>query len=116
MSTNLQIFLIILLVIQFMLIVKTIKTKKLSIRYGSFWILLLIIMLFVVIFPNILFKISSMLGFEKTSNMLFLLGFFFLYYINFILTTSISKQNESIKSLAQEIAILKEKNNSERDE
>ena len=48
------------------------------------------------------------MGFEKASNMMFLIGFFFLFYISFIITTSISIQNEKIKLLIQEVSILKE--------
>ena len=40
--------------------------------------------------------------------MMFLIGFFFLFYISFIITTSISIQNEKIKLLIQEVSILKE--------
>ena len=68
-------------------------------------------MMLVVIYPNIIFKISELFGFEKASNMIFLLGFFFLFYIIFILTSSLSIQNNKIKLLIQEISILKEKLN-----
>lgn len=40
--------------------------------------------------------------------MIFLLGFFFLFYVSFIITTSISIQNEKIKTLIQEVSLLKE--------
>ena len=82
-----------------------------SIRYGSFWIFLLILMSIAVIFPNILINISNFFGFEVASNMIFLIGFFFLFYIIFILTISLSKQKDQIKTLIQEISILKEKIN-----
>ena len=108
MSVSLKIFLLLLLLILLLLIVRTIKIKKLSMRYGSFWIFLVIIMGIIVLFPEILFKLSNILGFEVTSNMMFLLGFFFLFYINFILTISISSQNNKIKLLVQELSILKE--------
>lgn len=108
MNISLKIFLIVLLLLLLFLIIKTIKSKKLSMKYGSFWIFLIIIMTIIVIFPQLLFKISSVLGFEVASNMIFLLGFFFLFYIIFILTISLSIQNNKIKTLIQEISILKE--------
>lgn len=106
---NLSVFLILLLLFQLFLIGKTIKVKKMSIRYGSLWIFLVILMILLVIFPKVIFKLSNFFGFEATSNMLFLLGFFFLFYIIFILTTSISIQNEKIKLLIQEVSLLKER-------
>ena len=108
MSNVLKIFLILLLIFQLFLIVCTVKRKKFSMKYASFWIFLLILMAVFVLFPEIVFKLSELSGFEKTSNMVFLLGFFFLFYIIFILTTNISVQNEKIKLLIQEISLLKE--------
>ena len=108
MRLALTIFLLFLLFIQLILIIHTIKKKKLSIKYGSFWILAILLMAIIVIFPSFLFNISSLFGFEVRSNMIFLLGVFFLFYIIFILTTSISIQNEKIKLLIQEVSLLKE--------
>lgn len=65
-------------------------------------------MTLIAIFPNIVFSLSKIFGFEASSNMVFLLGFFFLFYVIFILTISISIQNEKIKLLIQEISLLKE--------
>ena len=109
MNSIFKIFLIVLLIFQVILIVETVKRKKFSMKYASFWILIILLMAIVVIFPSIIFKISELFGFEKSSNMIFLLGFFFLFYIIFILTTNISIQNEKIKLLIQEISILKER-------
>lgn len=108
MNISLKIFLIILLLFQIFLIVKTIRKKRMSMKYGSLWIFLILLMLIIVLFPKIVFKLSSLFGFETSSNMIFLLGFFFLFYMIFILTTSISIMNEKIKLLIQEVSMLKE--------
>lgn len=108
MSVTLEVSLIILLIFQLFLIINRVKRKKMTMKYASFWIFLIILMSIIVIFPSIVFKLSELMGFEKTSNMIFLLGFFFLFYVSFIITTTISIQNEKIKSLIQEISILKE--------
>lgn len=108
MNISLKIFLLILLLLLLFLIVRTVKIKKLSMKYGSFWIFLILIMVIVVLFPELLFKLSNIFGFEVASNMIFLLGFFFLFYIIFILTISISIQNDKIKLLIQEVSMLKE--------
>ena len=108
MSLVLEVFLISLLLIQLFLIVRTVKLKKLSMKYCSFWVFLIILMTLVVIFHDFVFKISNLFGFEASSNMIFILGFFFLFYVIFVLTISISIQNEKIKLLIQEISILKE--------
>ena len=108
MSTTLKITLIILLLFQLFLIMNRVKRKKMTMKYASFWIFLIITMSIVALFPTIIFKLSELMGFEKASNMMFLMGFFFLFYVSFIITTSISTQNEKIKSLIQEVSMLKE--------
>lgn len=109
MSEVLKLSLLLLLLIQIALIIKSVKKKKFSIKYACFWIFLILIMSLGVLFPQVVFVFSKILGFEKASNMVFLLGFFFLFYIIFTLTANISVQNEKIKLLIQEISLLKEK-------
>ena len=109
MGITLKLFLLILLLCQLILIVRTVKLKRLSMKYASFWIILILLMSVIVVFPKIVFIMSNFFGFEKTSNMIFLLGFFFLFYVIFILNTSICNQNEKIRLLIQEISILKER-------
>ena len=107
MNLTLRIFLSVILLLQFILIIYTIKHRKMSMRYGIFWMFILILMAIAIIFPNIFIDTSTLFGFETTSNMLFLFGFFFLFYIIFILTISLSKQQALIKTLIQEVSILK---------
>lgn len=114
MSITLKLFLLSILFVQLVFIIFVVRKNKLTIKYASFWIILMILLAFVTIFPNIVFRLSEILGFEKASNMVFLLGFFFLFYIIFILLVSISIQNEKIRLLVQEISLLKE--NFENDE
>lgn len=109
MNNNLKIFMIFIILINLFLILKTLKSKKLSIRYGVFWILILSLLFLAGLFPNLFIFISDLLGFESASNMLFLLGFFLLFYLIFVLITNISLLNDKIKSLIQEVSILKER-------
>ena len=103
MSLTLRIFLIILLLIFMALIIYVINHKKISMRYASLWLLMLLILILVTIFPNLIIALSNFLGFETTSNMVFLLGFFVLAYIIFLLTIYLSDQQNKIKNLVQEL-------------
>ena len=111
MSIKLKIFLVILILLQFILVIRIVKKKRLTMKYASFWLLLSIVMTIVVIFPRPLFMISKLIGFEVTSNMIFIIGFFVLCYISFVITTTISTQNEKIKNIVQELSIYKESEN-----
>ena len=57
MNIMLKIFVILLIIFQLILIIRTAKLKKLSMKYCSLWIFLLILMTIVVTFPNIVFSI-----------------------------------------------------------
>ena len=53
MNIVLKISLLLLLVFQLFLIIRTVKKKRLTMKYASFWIFLIILMTIVVIFPEI---------------------------------------------------------------
>lgn len=110
MEIKLKIFLIILLIISIYLIIRTIKYKKLSIKYGLYWTIIFLFLLIILIFPNIIESISLFLGFKELPNMLFLISIFILFYIVFRLYISISKLQEENRILIQEISILKNQN------
>ncbi len=114
MSTSLKITLSILLILQIIFIVRTLKRKKLVVKYASMWFLIIICLFVAIIFPNILIDLAKLFGFEKASNMIFLLGYFVLFYIIFIETISISKLRKEVVSLIQEVSILKESDKFER--
>jgi len=109
MNNNLKVFIVFVVLINLFLIIKTLKSKKISIRYGVLWIILLLLLALAGLFPNLFIFISNLFGFEKASNMVFLIGFFFLFYLIFVLITTISLLNDKIKLLIQEISILKER-------
>ena len=109
MTINLKLFLMILLLVNLFLIFKRFKLKKISVKYVVFWIILIFLLILSVCFDSVFLQISKVFGFEKTSNMIFLLGFFFLFYLNFIFMTTISTLNDKIKYLIQETSLLKER-------
>lgn len=107
MANNLKIFLIILILLGIYMILKTIKKKKLSMKYGMYWTLVFGLMLILIIFPNIIEWLAKICGFKEAPNMLFLIAIFILFYIVFNIYTSISKLIENNKIMAQELSILK---------
>lgn len=71
--------------------------------------MLIVLLIISVAFSGIYFDVAKFLGFEKTSNMVFVFAFFFLFYINFVLVNTISLLNDKVKNLVQEVSILKER-------
>ena len=107
MSITLRVFLLLLILVMFFMILHTVKKYKMSIRYILIWLFLLVVLLFIVIFPNVLISITSFFGFEKTSNMVFLIGYFILFYLVFIQSVENSIMKKEITNLVQELSLLK---------
>lgn len=109
MNITLKLTIIVLLLLQLILIIRITKKRKMTLKYASFWLMLIFIMIVITIFPKFIFQISKITGFEKTSNMIFLIGFFFLFYISVTISTTISIQSEKIRLLTQEVSLLKKR-------
>jgi hypothetical protein len=99
-------FFIVLAIIFIIHIFIMIKMKNFSIKESLFWVIGTFGILIFAIFPKLLDKIALKLNIVYPPSLLFLLGIFFLLFINFRNTQKISKQNEKIIELAQRCSIL----------
>lgn len=107
MNITLKVFLITFLLIITLILINTLKRKNMSMRYVTVWIFILFLLFILAIFPNMLIIFSDFFGFEATSNMVFLIGYFLLFYLVFNQSIEISKQKKEIVKLVQELSILK---------
>ena len=93
-----------LIVIVFMLYILRLVAKKLvEMRNVISWLILCIVSLPVIWFPNLIGAISF-----------FLLSTFLLIFLIFSLTRTVSKQSVQIKKLSQTIALLRSENENEQ--
>lgn len=107
MNIKLQIILIVCSILFFLFILKMIIGSRLELKYSLTWLLSSIIFILLSIFPKILFKVSVLFNIKEPVNAIFLLVIFFLLIITFTLTVTLSKKSNTIKSLVQEVGILK---------
>lgn len=107
MNSNLQIILLIASILFFVFIVKMVLNYKLDLKYSITWIFSSVIFILITIFPNLLSYLSKLLFIREPVNALFLIVIFFLLVIAFSLTLALSKKSNNIKSLVQEMGILK---------
>ena len=83
-----------------------IRKKKVDLRYALPWIIMGCIMLVLDVFPQLLGKMATLLGFELPINMLFFLGVCLALAILFMQTVAISNLSEKVKKLTQEEALM----------
>jgi len=104
----LQIFIVAICLVFLIFIVYLIKRKRLLLKYSLLWLALVLVAALCAIFPGPVFSLAQLLGFEIASNFIFVIGFFFLLAFCLSLSVIASRQTEYIKTLTQELAILKQ--------
>lgn len=109
MTLRLQIIIGIVLLVSLMTIISAVRAKRLEFRLSLPWLLLLLVLLLMDVFPGIVDWLSRLLGIELPVNMLTFCGLAFSLVLIFILTTSLSRLNERQKKLVQEVALLKKR-------
>jgi len=105
----LQVSLIIGIVMYFILLFYFIKKESLNLKYTLLWILSGMIMLLLVIFPNIMKVIITILGIVDVTNGLFALMLFFVLIILMSITGIVSKMNERNRKLIQGCALMEKR-------
>lgn len=106
MSLRIRIILLILLAIGLAVVINMVRKRVLELKYVLVWLFSDIILIFLVIFPGLIKKITSILGIYSQMNMIFFLGFLLSLVIIFTLTVTISKETASVRRMSQTIAML----------
>lgn len=106
MSFLLQIIVIAFCIALAAYVLHLVAKERLLLKYSLLWLLLVIVLLLGSVFPEALFSLSNVMGFETPSNFVFFLGLFCLLAIVLSLSVIASKQTLKIKNLTQRIALL----------
>ena len=115
MDYRIQIFFIIVVFIFLLFIVYLLKTKKLNLKYTLLWIFATIILLFISIFPQIMYGIAKLIGIQTPINVALILAGIFVVLILISITSIVSELNKKIRSLVQEVSLLKKQVNEFKD-
>lgn len=109
MQTTLRLALVIIMILYLLFIAKAVKRKNMRINYLILWIIIGIFLILALIFPDILNKISSLIGFEIPINMIFSIAIFVVLYFIHELMTLLSKEEKKNTTLIQEVSLLKKR-------
>ncbi len=107
MNSRLQIIMILASVLFLCYIVLMLRNKKIELKYSLIWLLAGICLLITALFPDLLKLLSKLLNIIEPVNTLFLSIIFFMLMIIFTLTIALSRNANRVKTLSQEIGILK---------
>ena len=109
MSVSLKLALIIILLIYWTMIIRSVRKKNLRINYLVFWLILGIGMIIALIVPDLADNFSRLIGFELPINMIFSFAILVLMYLLYDLTKQITKEQTKNTMLIQELSILKKR-------
>lgn len=106
MTAALQILLLVLVLASEGAIILLLKKGPLTLKYALVWLLLGLVLLVMVIFPDLFISLSHFLGFEVSSNFIFLVEGIFVLVILVSLTVIVSRHTAKLTRLIQTIGIL----------
>lgn len=103
----LQIELTVMALAVLILVVRKVNRRQISVNHSLIWLAASIGLLIAAVFPKIVWYLCQLTGIETPSNLIYLLGLLFLFYVSFSQSRTISRQAEQIKTLTQIISIEK---------
>lgn len=109
MTTNLRIFLIVGAVLLLVMVTRNIKKSQFDTQDTFFWLGLSVLLILAAVFPQLVYWLSCLLGFQSASNFVFLAVIAILLWRLFRLQEALSVLRQKLTVLAQEVA-LKDKN------
>ena len=94
-------------IVTLVLIFELLRRKALREKYAFVWILTALIIVIGSIFPNLVFQVSSALGFETFSNFVLVFAGLIILFITMQLSLELGKVEDQNQRLAEELALLK---------
>ena len=106
---TLRTVMLIAVICYFIIILKFLKDKALSLKYTLLWIFSGFIMGILLVFPELLSYFIALVGIQSNMNGLYVLCISAIIMILMSLTSIVSRQNRKIRVLTQEMGILEKR-------
>ncbi len=107
MTQHQKIFALITGISIFVIIIEMVRRRKLDEEYSFLWIIIGIGIVILVLWEDLLEKLTNIIGAVAHTTTIFIFGIMILVLINLHFSVKITKLSRQVKELGQEIAILK---------
>lgn len=104
-SVPIRILLVIGSLATMLFMLRRIRKAEVQIEDSVFWLLFSAALLVISIWPQIIYRISYLLGFQSPMSMVYLLIIFVLLIKQFFMTLRISQLDAKLRSLVQTVAL-----------
>jgi len=98
-----------LVVLILLITFELLRRRALREKYAFVWIMTALLLIFGSLFPNLMIRISTELGFITFSNFVIVLFGVILLFITMQLSLELGKVEDQSQRLAEEVALLKNK-------
>ena len=102
----LRITMAVTVIVTLVLIFELLRRKALREKYAFVWIMTALLIVIGSIFPNAVFRLSSVLGFETFSNFVLVFSGLIILFITMQLSLELGKIEDQNQRLAEEVALL----------
>ena len=109
MALELRIFLIIGVIAYFVLLFHLLKKQSIILKYALLWLISGFLFILFLIFPNLVFSASRIIGISNPVNAVFLMFAGFAIMMLLSITSIVSQNNSKVRSLTQQVALLEER-------
>ncbi|WP_205474248.1 DUF2304 domain-containing protein [Nocardioides sp. SYSU D00038] len=90
-------------------VLRMVSRRRLVVKYAVLWLVVSTVMVVMALIPSSVAWISDLAGFEVPSNFLFFVGYGLLLMVNLQHSTELTTVERQVQRLAEEIAILSER-------
>lgn len=99
-------------IVIFSLIFLTIQIKKQKVSLRTLvWPYMMLIAMFIIMYPPLLRLLTTILGFQNTENLIFFIVCGYLFVITIVHEIRIAKLNDKVNNLSRQVAINSEETN-----
>lgn len=104
-----QIIVVAACVLFMLLVFRQVSAGRLLLRYSLLWLSLAVVTIVVAFFPEPVFSLATLFGFDVPSNFVFFVALFFLMAICLSLSVAVSRQTLRMKDTVQNMALLEKR-------
>ena len=106
MSERFRLVLLLIVLLYLFVAIKLIHRKRLSLNYSLLWLLMAVVLVVMVVFPNLVYNLTWLLGIDLPIHMIFTGFSFFALVMLFYLTCIVSRDNEKNRTMVQQMALM----------
>jgi hypothetical protein len=98
---------VLFVVVVLVFVIEMLRRQKIREKYAVLWIVIGVGTLVLAAFPDLLFWAARLIGVQLPSNLLFAIALILLLGVTLHLSREVSSSEDEIRSLAEEVAILR---------